>query len=220
MDALKRTLGFSGNGTSQSFQPTSVVTPRLSFPMPEGNLDSISASMVVVEEPPSLDQRGAGGCIEYNNVREWDSTASPGKNSVSSTEDAAAATPPMKERLVSMWNNMKFSKTIWTLDSKTSNAFSSSNTSGFSNNFPVWIMGQCYHNYRRSGLSRQSSYDSNPDKNSDFKKQGIEIECSASGIDALTADFHSKIWMTYRKDFDIFKGTHTDTDCGWGCMIR
>ena len=221
MDALKRTLGFTGNDTPQRFQPNSVAS-RNPYQTSGGPLDSISASMVVVEGPPSLDQRGVGGCIEASNSNGCDSTGSPGNQSNSSAEETTSTTPQMKDRLVSMWNNMKFSKTIWALDSKKANAFSSSAGSGLSSISPVWIMGQCYHNnYSRSGLSRQSSCDSNPDRDFDLLgKEGIGLECSAAGIDALTADFHSKIWMTYRKDFEVFRGTHVDTDCGWGCMIR
>ncbi len=41
-----------------------------------------------------------------------------------------------------------------------------------------------------------------------------------SGMVELMEDFTSKIWFTYRKEFEEFKGTKLNTDCGWGCMIR
>jgi len=81
MDALKRTLGFSGSDDSENFQPSLDASPLNSFEISGGRLDSISASMVVVEGPPSLDQRGVGGCIEASNVNGYDSTGSPGNNS-------------------------------------------------------------------------------------------------------------------------------------------
>ncbi|MCO5574590.1 hypothetical protein L7F22_028378 [Adiantum nelumboides] len=34
------------------------------------------------------------------------------------------------------------------------------------------------------------------------------------------ADFHSCIWITYRKGFPAIMGTKLTTDVGWGCMIR
>ena len=223
MDALKRTLGFTGTESPQRFQPATI--PRNHFQTGGGGpLDSISASMVIVDNPPSLDQRGAGGCIDQI-TGDGGSTGSPGNNSNSSGEGATTVSvPQMKDRLVSMWNNMKFSKTMWAMDSRKAHAFTSSSGPSFANSSPLWIMGQCYHNNVRSGLSRQSSCDSNTDRDAEMlRKEGgynIGIECSAAGPSALTADFHSKIWMTYRKDFEVFKGTHIDTDCGWGCMIR
>ena len=38
--------------------------------------------------------------------------------------------------------------------------------------------------------------------------------------DAFALDFTTRIWMTYRKEFEEFIGTNVNTDCGWGCMIR
>jgi cysteine protease ATG4 len=51
------------------------------------------------------------------------------------------------------------------------------------------------------------------------------------GLDGFKNDFVSRLWMTYRKDFEALSQTndlssptnqHTiyNTDCGWGCMIR
>ena len=44
-----------------------------------------------------------------------------------------------------------------------------------------------------------------------------EIE---SGIAAFYEDFASRIWLTYRRNFEEFKGSQVTTDIGWGCMIR
>ena len=43
---------------------------------------------------------------------------------------------------------------------------------------------------------------------------------SDAGIEAFELDFSSRIWLTYRKEFEEFRGTKMNTDCGWGCMIR
>lgn len=49
------------------------------------------------------------------------------------------------------------------------------------------------------------------------------------GIDGFKKDFISRIWLTYRKDFEAMMQNDTQgsaspqeytTDCGWGCMIR
>lgn len=48
-------------------------------------------------------------------------------------------------------------------------------------------------------------------------------------IDGFKKDFISRIWLTYRKDFEAMMQTEIQsgsnpqeytTDCGWGCMIR
>lgn len=44
------------------------------------------------------------------------------------------------------------------------------------------------------------------------------------GIDGFRSDFISRLWMTYRKDFEMMPMEQASsgytTDCGWGCMIR
>ena len=93
----------------------------------------------------------------------------------------------MKDKLVSMWNNMKFSKTIWALDSKKVMAFSSGSGSGFSNTSPVWLMGKCYQTNNNS--SNSSNCDPNTDTYSTiYSRDENVMECSAAGMSALTAD--------------------------------
>ena len=222
MDALKRTLGFTESESPERKIPSYGTSPTSSYEVSGGPLDSISASMVVIDGPPSLDQRGVGGCIEASDINGYGSTGSPSNNSNSSVEGNISSAPQMKERLVSMWNNMKFSKTVWALDSKKATAFSSSSGSNFSQTSPVWMLGKCYDINNSFSLSRQCSNDSNFDKQNDIhgRVDSDRLECTATSIDSLTADFHSRVWMTYRKDFEMFKGTRVDTDCGWGCMIR
>ena len=50
--------------------------------------------------------------------------------------------------------------------------------------------------------------------------QAASIREVESGITAFYQDFGSKLWMTYRKNYEEFKNTKINTDCGWGCMIR
>ena len=51
-----------------------------------------------------------------------------------------------------------------------------------------------------------------------FQEQSVkEVE---SGTSAFYDDINSRLWFTYRKNFEEFKGTRINSDCGWGCMIR
>jgi len=64
----------------------------------------------------------------------------------------------------------------------------------FGRQAPVWLLGKCY------------------DK--------AEGQSTSIGAD-FSADFASRCWFTYRKDFPEFPSAPgVDTDCGWGCMIR
>jgi cysteine protease ATG4 len=41
-----------------------------------------------------------------------------------------------------------------------------------------------------------------------------------AALEAFMEDFSSRVWLTYRREFEEFQGTSINTDCGWGCMIR
>jgi len=112
----------------------------------------------------------------------------------------------MRDRLVNMWNNMKFSKTLWSLESSASGA-----KSRMTRLSPAWLLGQSYHKPSTSSRSSISDLDA------------ADIPTASSPTAALTPlmdDFHTRVWMTYRKGFECFPKTQIDSDCGWGCMIR
>ena len=44
-----------------------------------------------------------------------------------------------------------------------------------------------------------------------------ETDC---GIEAFEMDYKSRLWLTYRRNFEEIPGTRVTTDCGWGCMLR
>lgn len=98
----------------------------------------------------------------------------------------------VKSKLMSMWNNVKYG---WTLNRKTSFRYDS----------PIFLLGEHYH--RRH------------DDEMDGKNKEDSRNC-VNNMELFKLDFASRLWFTYRRDFEPLKGTKLTTDCGWGCMIR
>merc|ERR1711983_177985 len=97
---------------------------------------------------------------------------------------------------MSTWYNMKYGKTLYALDA----------SSTLTVNSPVWLLGVCYHRRMRQTLHSVN------------QEQSVrEVE---SGTSAFYDDINSRLWFTYGKNFEEFKGTRINSDCGWGCMIR
>lgn len=47
-----------------------------------------------------------------------------------------------------------------------------------------------------------------------------EIYHGSNSEKSFHADFRSKLWFTYRRQFEQFAGTSITSDCGWGCTVR
>lgn len=112
----------------------------------------------------------------------------------------------MKNKLISAWNNVKYGKNGWT---NASNIF----RQGFSKNSPVWLLGVAYHRKLVVGPHRSESGSPVGNKVTTFAE-------TDSGIEAFEADYRSKLWMSYRRNFEEVPGTTLTSDCGWGCMLR
>ncbi|XP_058057851.1 cysteine protease ATG4D [Anopheles bellator] len=136
----------------------------------------------------------------------------------------------VESKLLTMWNNMKFG---WSYKMKTN----------FSKEQPLWLLGRCYHQKVTPVPSMESSVELSStamlvqtappvyfadDSSSPAEETGTDaIEDSSpegiveeEGIDAFRRDFISRVWMTYRREFQTMDDSNYTSDCGWGCMIR
>lgn len=104
----------------------------------------------------------------------------------------------VKTKLMSMWNNMKYG---WTVKVKTN----------FSKDYPVWLLGRCYHRKLDEPLDDTTAIACSEDMLSVMDWEGME---------GFRTDFQSRLWLTYRREFPILNGSNFTSDCGWGCMLR
>lgn len=109
----------------------------------------------------------------------------------------------VKARLQSfktMWNNMKYGMKLKT---------------NFSKESPVWLLGRCYHRRTEQAALLELGTDV-----AAFTSQTNLTNSDDDSFGGFKADFHSRIWMTYRREFPIMTGSQFTSDCGWGCMLR
>ncbi|XP_066522142.1 cysteine protease ATG4C isoform X2 [Hoplias malabaricus] len=104
----------------------------------------------------------------------------------------------LKSRFMSAWNSLKYS---WVLKTKTS----------FSRNSPVFLLGKCYHFKAEDEESPTESC------NTDEFYHDDDV---LGNVDDFRRDFASRVWLTYREEFEALPGSTVTSDCGWGCTLR
>ncbi|XP_055373826.1 cysteine protease ATG4C [Condylostylus longicornis] len=130
----------------------------------------------------------------------------------------------METKLMSMWHNVKY-------------GWSGKIRSNFSKEQPIWLLGRCYHRKSTPNSSMENSAefsnqienrtnDGGPEETviQEFGMDVMESENSENpweeGIEGFRKDFFSRLWMTYRREFQTMNGSDYTSDCGWGCMLR
>jgi len=114
-------------------------------------------------------------------------------------------TDKVRDRLVSLWNNVKYG---WNVRLQSS----------FNSESAIWMLGTLYHHNlvdsdNKNHHSRNGRHPRRPDEASVQQRK-------EAAIAHFKQDYFSRIWFTYRKNFPRIDGTQLTTDCGWGCMIR
>ena len=112
MEALKRSLGFSSEVSASASSQRRDVDLDQNFRRMTSRSTSVTSRSASMTSPSATPQ-----------------------NSVETTDDDRNSTK-VKSKLLSMWNNVKYGKTLFSLDSTTSN---------FSSHSPVWLLGIFYH---------------------------------------------------------------------------
>ncbi|OWF46093.1 Cysteine protease ATG4D [Mizuhopecten yessoensis] len=127
--------------------------------------------------------------LQYPSMATYPPTARSTSHSSQNEEDIDQS-EKMKNKILSVWNNVRYG---WTLKTKTS----------FKCDSPIFLLGKCYH-------IRPSD---------DAPAPGDKI-CMVPTVEKFKQDFSSQLWFTYRQDFPAITGTKLTSDCGWGCMLR
>lgn len=102
----------------------------------------------------------------------------------------------LKTKMKSMWNNVKYG---WTIKTKTHFKYDS----------PIFLLGRCYH--RRAEAQPLQE---------EMQQVAQRPQYKVSALDEFHADFTSRLWFTYRREFSPIGSSKMTTDCGWGCMLR
>merc|ERR1719323_1341072 len=148
---------------------------------------------------------------ETHNKQSWGMRgliSSPRQTATSNPRPLALALEPettMKTKLISAWNTVKYGKNGWT---SAGDIF----RQGFSKNSPVWLLGLAYH--RKLVVGPHDSESGSPVGN-----KVTTFAETDSGIEAFEAEYKSKLWMSYRRNFEEVPGTSIISDCGWGCVL-
>lgn len=120
-------------------------------------------------------------------------------NRLEETDANAEGEGKVKNRLLSMWNNVKYGMKLKT---------------NFSKESPVWLLGKCYHRKESPDVTEMGT------DVAAFTSQANLSADEDEGLEGFKADFVSRVWMTYRREFPFLNGSNFTSDCGWGCMIR
>ncbi|CAH3129670.1 unnamed protein product [Pocillopora meandrina] len=112
------------------------------------------------------------------------------KDSSDSDDDELFDGEKLKTKLMSMWNNMR-------------HGFVVPFKAHFNEDSPIWLLGRCYHA-----------------RNHEFSGVHSTEKCKVLSMDEFQRDFHSLIWLTYRREIPQLGDSTLTTDCGWGCMLR
>ncbi|XP_025110135.1 cysteine protease ATG4D-like isoform X1 [Pomacea canaliculata] len=104
----------------------------------------------------------------------------------------------------SMWNNVKYG---WTIKTKTNFKYDS----------PIFLLGRCYH---RRAEAESSQQEQEGHMHQTQQEEQVQQHYRISALDEFNADFTSRLWFTYRREFTPIGSSKMTTDCGWGCMLR
>lgn len=162
-------------------------------------------------------------------------------NAVNSSEELKGK---VETKLMTMWNNVKFGwgskmktsfnkeQPLWLLGrcyhqkitSDPPSMESSMELTGHvtvTNNMDAnqYIYGSCMHQPNSSEIYVESPPEETG-TDAVIEDSSPEAVIEEEGIEAFKRDFISRIWMTYRKEFQTMDDSNFTSDCGWGCMIR
>lgn len=103
----------------------------------------------------------------------------------------------VKSRITSLWNNVKYNWNIYLHKNKTH----------FERNQPICLLGKFYFD---------NQHDASPTKLTSLNDYCV----IQNDFKNFEQDVYTRLWFTYRKDFQPLNGTYFTSDMGWGCMIR